>query len=162
MLKELGVRHFSETFKDDKTSNISDQLKIINLFPSFLSATNSVAFTSLISLREIESTPISFKKDSSPGPDGWPVEFFLGFFKLLGSDLPAAVELSILEGRMEGALNSTFISLIPNKDKPFTFMDFRPISFCNLIYKLIANIASLRLKPFLDKSISLEQFGFLK
>ena len=95
-------------------------------------------------------------------PDGWPVEFFLGFFNLLGGDVLAAAELSRLEGQMEGALNSTFIFFIPKKDKPLTFLDFRPISLCNLIYKLIAKIVALRLKPFLDKAISPEQFGFLR
>ena len=71
------------------------------------------------------------------------MEFFLGFFDPLGGDLLAAAELSRLEGRMEGALNSTFISLIPKKDKPLTFMDFRPISLCNLMYKLIAKLLPL-------------------
>ena len=31
-----------------------------------------------------------------------------------------------------------------------------------MVYKLISKIAAQRLKPFLDRSISLEQFGFLK
>ena len=39
---------------------------------------------------------------------------------------------------------------------------FRPISLCNLLYKLIAKIIVGRLKPFLDLGISQEQFGFLK
>ena len=60
------------------------------------------------------------------------------------------------------SLNSTFLSLIPKKDKPITFADFRPISLCNLLYKLILKVAAVRLKPFLDTHITKEQYGFLK
>ena len=80
----------------------------------------------------------------------------------MGGDLLAAAESFGVAGRMDSALNSTFISLIPKKDKPLSFVGFRPISLCNLIYKLISKIAALRLKSFLDKAISLENFGFLR
>ena len=60
------------------------------------------------------------------------------------------------------SLNSTFLAPIPKKDKPTTFVDFRPISLCNLIYNLISKIIAVRLKPHLDSHISKEQFGFLK
>ena len=104
----------------------------------------------------------SFEKDKSPGPNGCPVEFFLGFFDLVGGDLLPVVESSRVSRRVDNSLNSTFISLIPKEEKPLSFADFRPISLCNLVYKLISKIAALRLKPFLDKSISPEQFGFLR
>ena len=38
-------------------------------------------------MEEIEHAPKSFKKDWSPGPDGWLVEFFLHFFDLVKQDL---------------------------------------------------------------------------
>ena len=111
---------------------------------------------------EIKQALKSFKKDKLSGPDGWHVEFFLAFMDLIGIDLLDMVETSRLEGRVLPSLNSTFFALIPKKEKPLTFADFRPISLCNLVYKLISKIAALRLKPFLDKFISPQQFGFLK
>ena len=35
-LKDLGVKHFSEIFKDDGKTNIGDQLKVIQHFPSIV------------------------------------------------------------------------------------------------------------------------------
>ena len=59
-------------------------------------------------------------------------------------------------------MNSTFLALIPKKEKPLTFAYFRPISLCNMLYKLISKVIAVRLKPFLDSHISKEQYGFLK
>ena len=121
-----------------------------------------MSFTSHITLEEVERALKSFKKDKYLGLDGWPVEFFLAFLDLLGNDLVDLVESSRLEGRVLPSLNSTFLALIPKKEKPLTFADFRPISLCNLVYKMISKIATLHLNPFIDKFISPQQFGFLK
>jgi hypothetical protein len=104
----------------------------------------------------------SFNKDRSPGPDGWTVEFFIHFFDLVGPNLLELVEDSRLHGRIIGTLNSTFLTLIPKENNPSTFGDYRPISLCNLCYKLITKIIANRLKPILSRALSEEQLGFLK
>ena len=117
---------------------------------------------SAVTISEVERTLKYFKRDKAPCLDGWPVEFYLTFFDLLGPLLVKMVETSRILGRVSPAINSTFLTLIPKVDRPVTFADFHPISLCNLCYKLISKIAALRLKPFLDASISPQQFGFLK
>ena len=101
-------------------------------------------------------------KEKSLGPDGWTVEFFLHFFDMLGPELLAMVEDTRLSGNVCGSLNSTFIALIPKSDTPSKFAGFRPISLCNLIYKIITKIIATRLKKGLSLGISDEQFGFLE
>ena len=103
-----------------------------------------------------------FNKDKAPGRDGWPVEFYLFFFDLLKNELLSAVDTTRVTGIIPASLNSTFIALIPKKDNPQTFADFRPICLCNLLYKLISKVIAVRLKPFLDSGISRQQYGFLK
>ena len=115
-----------------------------------------------ITLCEIESALKSFKKDRILGLDGCPVEFYLHFFELLGNELLHAIECGRTSRYITPSLNSTFMALIPRKDKPSTFADFRPISLCNLLYKLIAKVIAVKLKPFLYSHISREQYGFLK
>ena len=57
-------------------------------------------------------------------------------------DLPNVDEKTRVNGSIFGSLNSTFIALIPKKDKSKTFSDYKPISLCNMIYKVITKIIS--------------------
>ena len=132
------------------------------LYPSMLSSEGARCFIENVSLTEIKEAIKYFKKDKSPRSDGWPVEFFLHFFDLLGRDILKAVDCSRMFGRITPSLNSTFLALIPKKDKPIYFSDLKPIFPCNLVYKLISKIIVVRLKPHLGSHISQEQFGFLK
>ena len=65
------------------------------------------------------------------------------------------------EGFIHPPLNSTFLALIPKKDSPGKFEDFRPTSLCNSIYNIISKIIDKILKEVLSTHISKEQFGFL-
>ena len=51
--------------------------------------------------------------------------------------------------------------MIPKCLNPIAFNDFRAISPCNMIYKIITKIIVVRIRPILAKFISKEQFGFL-
>jgi len=113
-------------------------------------------------LQEVKNTLLSFASDKSPGPDGWKVKFFLHYFDLVRAELLDLVEDSRIRGRVSGSLNSTFLTLIPKENNPSYFDDYRPISLCNLCYKLITQIIPNRLNPAISQSLSCEQLGFQK
>jgi hypothetical protein len=52
--------------------------------------------------------------------------------------------------------------LIPKSDNPLSLDEFRPISLCNCIYKVVAKVIARRLKDLLSEKVSKEQFGFLE
>jgi len=58
-------------------------------------------------------------------------------------------------------LNRTHITLIPKVQGPETLDNYRPISLCNTIYKVVTKIIVSRVKPFLDKLISPLQSAFV-
>ena len=76
----MGAQHFSDLFTDEGNTNIVDQLKVIRLFPTFVQEEERVSFRANITLTEVEDVLKGFKKNKIPGPDVWPVEFFLSFF----------------------------------------------------------------------------------
>lgn len=81
-----------------------------------------------------------FKKDKSPGPYGWTIEFYIDFFDILGDDLLKIVEDYRRSGRISPAIESTFIALILKSNNPSSFNDFQPISLHNCLYKIISKI----------------------
>ena len=52
--------------------------------------------------------------------------------------------------------------MIPKKDNPKNVSDYRPISLCNVCYKIIAKILSNRVKFVLPNLIGKEQSGFVQ
>lgn len=67
--------------------------------------------------------------------------------------------LSILNnGSILSALNEIFIVPIPKKKRSEKVQDFRTVSLCKVVYKIIVKMIANRLKIILPKVISPNQF----
>jgi mannosylglycoprotein endo-beta-mannosidase len=56
----------------------------------------------------------------------------------------------------------TFITLIQKEERATNPKQFRPISLCNVIYKIITKVIANRLKPILPTIISKEKSGYVE
>lgn len=71
------------------------------------------------------------------GPDGFEACFYHKHWHLIDTELSSTV-LKILQGAgTVSCFNSTYIPLISKISDPHVVTDFRPISLCNVIYKLV-------------------------
>lgn len=59
------------------------------------------------------------------------------------------------------SLNHIFIALIPKTNKPRKVIEFRPISLCNVVYRIVAKTIANRLKPILSQIIAPTQSAFI-
>eukprot|EP00253_Pinus_taeda_P023046 PITA_23046 len=160
-LASSTIDHFKGIYRAPREANILEIMRMAEKFPRFFLQDESEDLIKAVSMEELESTINWFKKDRSPGPDGWTIEFYIAFLDLLGNDLLNIIEQSRRNGRISSAIKSTFIALIPKANHPTSFNEFRPISLYNCLYKIIAKIIANRLKPILSRHISPEQFTFL-
>jgi hypothetical protein len=136
-LKSTAVNYFKPFFEANSSANLQTSVFVASLYTRTVTEEDSLLVDCPCTLPEILTALKYFSKDKSPGPDGWTVEFYLHFFYLVGPDLLELVEDSRLNGKVAGAINSTFLTLIPKAATTFYFGDYRPIALCNLCYKLI-------------------------
>uniref|UniRef100_A0A2N9GI95 Reverse transcriptase domain-containing protein n=1 Tax=Fagus sylvatica TaxID=28930 RepID=A0A2N9GI95_FAGSY len=97
----------------------------------------------------------------APGPDGLPPLFFQKYWHFIGDEVTEAVLTCLNSGKILKAINHTYITLIPKIQNPEAVVDFRPISLCNVIYKIISKVLANRLKILLPKIVSESQSAFV-
>jgi hypothetical protein len=142
----MAFNHFRTQYKAFETENIDVQLNVLQSIPRFFNESDNQNLGKPATLDELKDTIDKLPKEKSPGPDGWTQELFQHFFEIMGLDMLNVVEESRLTGKIPGALNATFFTLIPKISKPVNFSDFKPIALCNFMYKVISKTIVNRLK----------------
>ena len=132
---EAFVQYFQSIFQSSNPVEFDPILQRIEpKMTPLMNADLTRPFTAL----EVEQALKQMKPMSAPGPDGMPPIFYKSYWNIVGSDVIDAT-LSVLNtGIMPPNLNHTFITLIPKTKSPTNLKDYRPISLCNVIYKIIS------------------------
>ncbi|KAI0500544.1 hypothetical protein KFK09_018758 [Dendrobium nobile] len=110
---------------------------------------------------EIKKVVFSGSSKSAPGPDGFSFSFYQQTWHIIGFSLCKAVKQFFTYGKMPRGAKATAITLIPKGSHSNCISDYRPISLCNVFYKIIAKIIANRLKPILPIIIHESQSGFI-
>ena len=97
----------------------------------------------------------------APGPDGMPPLFFQTYWIDVGMDITQAMLSCLNLGSILKSINHTFTTLIPKVNNPERVSDFRPISLCNVIYKIVSKVIANCFKPMLNSIISESQSAFI-
>jgi len=119
------------------------------------------SLTCLITKKEVMISLNSMKPYKAPGPDGFQCIIFKQYWHIVGDDVFNLVQSSFLTGHFDPSISDTLLTFIPKIDHPNTYKDFRPISLCNIIYKIITKVIVHRLRPILNNIIGPYQSGFL-
>lgn len=87
--------------------------------------------------------------------------FFKRFWAFVGPKVQEEVLSALNGGPIPAGWNETIIVLIPKTKNPHRLKDLRPISLCNVVYKLISKTLANRLRVVLPEIISQSQSAFV-
>jgi hypothetical protein len=134
---------------------------VSSLFQRCISEETNASLCKGFSEEEISDALFQIGPLKAPGPDGFPVMFFQRNWEALKKDVVIAVKEFFDMGQMAPGVNDTIIVLILKKDNLEPLKDYRPISLCNVIYKVVSKCLVNRLRPLLQDLISPMQSAFI-
>ena len=79
-IKMEVIKYFQSTYSTKDGGCIDKKLQVIQQFPRFFEQGDSATIGRPVSTGEIFSALKRFKRDKSPDPYGWNVDFYLHFF----------------------------------------------------------------------------------
>uniref|UniRef100_A0AAX7UUT1 Reverse transcriptase domain-containing protein n=1 Tax=Astatotilapia calliptera TaxID=8154 RepID=A0AAX7UUT1_ASTCA len=99
-----------------------------------------------LSIEEITNAIKLSQTGRSPGPDGFPMEFYKEFSSKLTPILESVYAESFATGNLPQTLTQATISVLLKKDKdPVQCSSYRPISLLCCDYKILTKTLALRL-----------------
>ena len=110
---------------------------------------------------EITKAMRSLGKLKAPGGDGLNGIFYQNQWDVVGDCVIKAIKDFFLNGSLPTEISETQVVLIPKVLRPEDVGQYRPISCCDFVYKIISRILVVRLKKFMNDIISPYQNAFV-
>jgi hypothetical protein len=157
-VQSILISYFQNIFLSSNPSSIDTVLQCI---PILISDSMNEALSRPYTATEVETALRQMALLTAPGPDGLPPIFFQNHWHLIGADVVRGVLSSLNSGKLVRSINHTNITLIPKVKNPERVSEYRPISLCNVLYKIISKVIANRLKVILPHMISETQSAFV-
>lgn len=98
----------------------------------------------------------------SPGPDGFGSCFYIAAWGIVGQDVTSAVLDFFQSSKILSQLNSTSIALVPKIESLEFANQFRQISCCYVIHKIILEMICSRLRKAISHIVATNQSAFVE
>jgi hypothetical protein len=152
------VRYYTEMYTGGNVQGVHECLEGMD---ARVTAEMNATLTRTFTMAEVDFALHQMHPLKSPGPDGFSACFYQNSWQTLQREVCRAVLDFLNFDVFIEDINATNIALIPKVSNPTRITEFRPISLCNVIYKLIAKVLANRLKKVLPAIISSTQSAFV-
>lgn len=162
-IKKEAEKFFCEFLSfvpDDVRSTSVDEIQGILSFRC--TEMDRIQLVKHVTEEEIKEVLFRMPSNKAPGPDGYTAEFFKASWGIIGRDFTTAVQLFFNKGFLPKGLNATILALTPKRETTVEVKDYRPVSCCNVLYKVVSKVIANRLKDMLPQCISHNQSAFIK
>lgn len=160
---EMAISHFQQLLAPQVSTTLPSSPEWFHQLSDFRCSPIQAASMSIFpSSEEISKTLFKLNKNKSPGPDGLTDGFFKSAWQILGPKLIRSIQSFFVSGFLTPAANATILTLIPKRIGASALSDYRPISCCNTVFKIISKLLVKRLKPLLSSLILPNQTSFVQ
>ena len=142
-IEKALTNHFNKLFQSTATSKFDPILQGIEAkVTDHMNEELTRSFTEY----EVEQALKQMKALTTPRLDDMPPLFYKTYWNIVVPDVVDAALSVLNSGIMPSNINHTFICVNPKVKSPESPKDFRPISLCNVMYKIISKTIANRLK----------------
>ena len=142
--EEAEVKEFiREGFRKIYTTSLSNASRLAPsslAWQAKLSDEERESISGEVTEEEIKAALWSLKAFKAPRPDGLHAGFFQRFWLVVGGSVIDEVKRVFMERLLPSYLNKTHITLIPKIQGPETLGNYRSISLCNTVYKIVTKV----------------------
>ncbi|XP_047961692.1 uncharacterized protein LOC125206485 [Salvia hispanica] len=140
--KELDIRNSAESFfrrllTEDVGPLRDPDLDILASLPPHV---NMELLDKAPTAEEVRQIVFSINAEGAAGPDGYSALFFQACWNIVGEDVVAAVLEFFIGAPIPIGIAATLIVLVPKKENPSSWAEYRPISLCNVMNKIISKL----------------------
>lgn len=158
MIKEVATLFFQKVFT---SKGIGDLSHLLTGIKGRISPDINAELMSKFIEEEVYSALKEMGPTKTPGSDGFSVLFFQRSWHIIGKEVINFCMGILHNGKNLGTLNSTDIVLIPKTQNPTNLVNFKPISLCTVLYKIVAKTITNRLKEVIGRCIDAAQSAFI-
>ncbi|GMI98280.1 hypothetical protein HRI_003497300 [Hibiscus trionum] len=154
-------KQFEQFFR--KAFNCSNTIPVKNLCGGFkkLNEDFALRLEGPFTQDEVWSVISSSDGPRAPGPDGFSLDFFKRYWRVLKADVMELFNEFFECNLSVERINQSFITLIPKVSAPENVEVYRPICLVGSLYKILAKVLAKRLAGVLKEVIGETQFAFL-
>lgn len=135
-LEDVMTEYFSTLFKATNT----DWNEVVACVPSRISTAQNRELLADIEPNEVKKALFHMHPDKSPGPDGMSPGFYQKYWSTVGGDVVQIAKDFFAKGTFDNHFTDTNIALVPKKQNPSYMTELRPISLCNVAYKIVSKV----------------------
>ncbi|XP_074378458.1 uncharacterized protein LOC141719995 [Apium graveolens] len=157
-IREIITEYFEELFQTTGTAGELSEREYVHR----VAEEQNQKLMMPITREEVKEAVFSMYPEKSPGYDGLNPGFYQAYWNIVGSDVVDLCKLFFDTGDLPDGVNHTLVCLIPKKKNPQQMTDIRPISLCNVLFRILSKVLANRLKQCLPSLISEQQSAFVK